>query len=201
MSLILLAEGFLFGLERQAIIAITVGVAIFLVALLIAYALPRSRTAHGLNEGGVFTPLMFAAIFMLLPFSLAGLRFSIFPQDILLIILSVLVALPFCIARLHRSLRRVPSELEDAARIDGCSTGQAFRHVVLPVIGRSLAVAAISSLVVAWTLCVVVPAVLQADGFDPRRIAILTAPVAVLFLFLIVYLARTGKPAVQDSES
>ena len=186
-------------MSDEAIFAIAVGLAIFLVSLLIAFALPRSRTAHGFNDGGVFAPLMFAAIFLLLPFSLAGLRFSILPPDILLIILSVLVALPFCIWRLHRSLRCVPSELEDAARIDGCSAGQAFRHVVLPVIGRSLVVAAISSLVVAWTLCVIVPAILQADAFDPRSIAILTAPVAILFLFLIVYLARTGKPVTRES--
>jgi len=197
MSRTLIGLGFLFGSERQAIIAIAVGVVIFLVSLLIAYALPRSRTTRGFNKGGVFAPLMFTALFLLLPLSLASFRNSILPPETLLTIISVLVALPFCIWRLRRSLRCVPSELEDAARIDGCSAGQVFRNVVLPIISQSIVVAAISSLIAAWTLCVAIPALLTADGFDPSRIAILSAPVAVLFLFLIVYLSRAGKPAAR----
>jgi ABC-type glycerol-3-phosphate transport system permease component len=199
MSRILLAEGFLFGSERQAIIAIAVGVAIFLFGLLIAYALPWPRPAHCFSEGGVFAPLMFAAMFLLLPFSLAGFRFSFLPPETLLIIISVLVALPFCIWRLHRSLRCVPSELKDAARIDGCSPGHVFRYAVLPVISRSLVVAAICSLVAAWTLCMVIPDLLRADGFEPSHTTILAAPVAVLFLFLTVYLVHTRKAAALDS--
>ena len=43
-------------------------------------------------------------------------------------------ALPFVAITLHAGLTQVPRELEEAARVDGAGSWQAFRHVVFPVL-------------------------------------------------------------------
>jgi len=204
----LLAETFFAaGLERSAIIAITASIAVLLLSLLAAYALPRSRSRHGAREGDLFVPLMFAAMFVFLPLSLVWLRLNVLTPGVTLIIIYALAVLPYCIWQLHCSLNRIPSELEDAARIDGCSAGQLFRHVVLPSIAPNLVVTAICSLIAAWSLNVVAPSILrlpgspvlfqQANGFASAAVFIAAAPLVVLCLVLSVYLMRQARPKMQ----
>ena len=50
---------------------------------------------------------------------------------------------------------RLPREVEEAAFIDGCSTLQAFRHVVLPGVVPGVAAIAILTFVIAWNEFVV----------------------------------------------
>jgi multiple sugar transport system permease protein len=47
-------------------------------------------------------------------------------------------------------LKEVPVEIEDAARVDGCSRFAALVRIVLPQAGPGLAVAAIFSFVFSW---------------------------------------------------
>jgi trehalose/maltose transport system permease protein len=50
-------------------------------------------------------------------------------------VIAVLVAInqPFTIWMLRSFFQNIPSELDDAARVDGCSHFQAFRRVIMPV--------------------------------------------------------------------
>jgi ABC-type glycerol-3-phosphate transport system permease component len=202
----LLAEtSFAAGLERPVIIAITASLAVVLLSLGAAYALPRSRSVQ--RPDGLFVPLMFAAMFVLLPLSLISVRSNVVAPTAGIIIIYMLAVLPFCIWHLRNSLNRVRPEVEDAARIDGCSTGQVFRHVVLPVIAPSLVVTAVCSLMAAWSFCLIVPSILQIPGsavlsgqsseFDPAAVCIAAAPLVVLFLFLSVYLVRKARAGAQ----
>ena len=56
----------------------------------------------------------------------------------------------FGIFLMRQYIQTLPSELEDAARIDGCSEFGVFRHVILPLSGPAMAALAIFTFVRSW---------------------------------------------------
>lgn len=62
-----------------------------------------------------------------------------------LVVGSMIYSLPFAIQPFQAALRTVPQRLIDAARLDGASALQAFRHVTLPLAGRGIMVGLILS--------------------------------------------------------
>ncbi len=58
--------------------------------------------------------------------------------------------LPFMIWTLHNFFRELPRELIDAARIDGCSSWQLYRKVVLPVTKPAIFTTSILVFIFAW---------------------------------------------------
>ena len=59
-------------------------------------------------------------------------------------------ALPISILILRGAFEAVPTELEDAARIDGCSRFGVFRHVALPLVRPALATVIIFNFLTMW---------------------------------------------------
>jgi N,N'-diacetylchitobiose transport system permease protein len=57
-------------------------------------------------------------------------------QGLYVVVTSVVVwgALPFLVLALHAGMTQVPSELKEAARVDGASTLQVYRNVTLPIL-------------------------------------------------------------------
>ncbi|PZR77325.1 MAG: molybdate ABC transporter permease subunit [Chthoniobacterales bacterium] len=62
-----------------------------------------------------------------------------------LVLGSMIYSLPFALQPFQAALRTVPKALVDAARLDGASRLQAFRHVILPLAGRGLMVGIVLS--------------------------------------------------------
>lgn len=62
----------------------------------------------------------------------------------------VAISLPFTIYVLQGFFSSLPSELESAAIIDGCSDWQVFRHVMLPLAAPGAATVAILNFVALW---------------------------------------------------
>jgi ABC-type glycerol-3-phosphate transport system permease component len=56
----------------------------------------------------------------------------------------------FNIFLLRQFMRGIPTDLEDAARIDGCSFFGVYRHVILPSVGPALAAIAIFTFMGTW---------------------------------------------------
>jgi len=67
-----------------------------------------------------------------------------------LILVYVAVSIPFTILLLTGFFRTLPSELEDAAAIDGCSEYGIFFRVMLPLASPGLLTAAILNFVIIW---------------------------------------------------
>jgi multiple sugar transport system permease protein len=104
-----------------------------------------------------------------LPFYQLATKFGIYDTRIALTMALVAVDQPFTIWLLRNFFAAVPSELDEAALIDGCSRWQAFRRVVLPVTTPGLLTAGILSFLLAFQ-SYLLPVVLT----GPRS---LTAPV------------------------
>jgi multiple sugar transport system permease protein len=67
-----------------------------------------------------------------------------------LIIPAMSFALPLAVWNLTAFFRQMPAELEEAAMIDGCTQGQAFRKVILPLAAPGVFTTAIIVFVAAW---------------------------------------------------
>ncbi|MGN6404465.1 carbohydrate ABC transporter permease [Sinomonas sp.] len=67
-----------------------------------------------------------------------------------LIIPSISFTLPLTVYTLTSFFREMPWELEESARIDGCTQGQAFRKVILPLAAPATFTTAILAFISAW---------------------------------------------------
>ncbi|HEV2655112.1 MAG TPA: carbohydrate ABC transporter permease, partial [Ktedonobacteraceae bacterium] len=83
-------------------------------------------------------------------------------------------ALPFCIWLMKNFLDTVPFELEEAAWIDGASTFDTLRHIVLPLAAPGIAVVGVWSFLGAWTNFFVPLIILQSQNLLPASVNIYT---------------------------
>ena len=67
-----------------------------------------------------------------------------------MIIADTVFALPLAVWILTAFFRQLPRDLEDAAKVDGATTLQAFRLVILPLAAPGVATAAIITFIAAW---------------------------------------------------
>ena len=67
-----------------------------------------------------------------------------------LIIPNISFVLPLTVYTLTSFFREMPWELEEAARIDGCTQGQAFRKVILPLAAPATFTTAILAFIASW---------------------------------------------------
>jgi multiple sugar transport system permease protein len=58
--------------------------------------------------------------------------------------------LPYAIVILVPFFANIPADLEDAARIDGCTHFQAFRRIILPLSAPGLAACAVIMFIISW---------------------------------------------------
>ncbi len=137
---------------RNSVIVTGAAVTLLLfLASMAAYVLARYRF-----RGGVFISLLFLAG-LTLPQRLAIVPLFVLMRDLHLLdslVGLVLVytagGLPFAIFLMTSFFRTIPSEIEDAARIDGCTPFQAYWRVMVPLIRPALATVGIFNFVSVW---------------------------------------------------
>jgi multiple sugar transport system permease protein len=113
-----------------------------------AYALARFRFKRPNN--GFFTTWFLSQrimppVLFVIPFFLLMRQVNLLDTVLGLILLNATFTLPLPVIILSQMFRELPSELEEAARVDGASRIQAFLQVALPLVAPGL--------VAAWILC------------------------------------------------
>ena len=135
--------------------ALLIGVAVTIIAMaagvFCAYALAR------LEFRGKYVLLgLILAASMFPPVALVSPLFQLFTnigwigQYQALIIPDISFALPLTIYILVAFFREMPWDLEESARIDGCTQAQAFRLIILPLAAPGLFTTAILAFIAAW---------------------------------------------------
>lgn len=109
----------------------------------------------------LMTTQMFPATMLLLPFFIILSKLGLIDSYIGLIIIYSSTALPFCIWQMKGYYDTIPTALEEAARLDGCSRFQAFYKVILPLSAPALVITALFSFMASWSEYVVAAVVLQ----------------------------------------
>lgn len=118
-----------------------------------AYSISRfmQRRARNLVMFGLLMSRMLPLISVLIPIYmmllLAGLLDSL--PGLILVYSGLL--LPFAISILEAFFRRFPRELEEAALVDGCSSFEIFRKIVLPLSWNGLFAAGLFVFISTWS--------------------------------------------------
>lgn len=132
-------------------IDVTVTIIALVLGISAAYALARLQfPGKGLVMGAILGASMFPGVAILTP--LFGLFSSLgwSGQYQALIIPYIAGALPLTVYTLNSFFREMPWELEEAARIDGCTPFQAFRIVILPLAAPAVFTTAILAFISSW---------------------------------------------------
>ncbi len=128
-----------------------------LLGILGAYALARLRFwAKGIVLSIIIACSMFPGITLLIPlFKMFTGAYSWMPINWMntyqaLIIPSLSFGLPLAVWNLTAFFRQLPVELEQAAMVDGCTPGQAFRKIILPLAAPGVFTTAIITFIAVW---------------------------------------------------
>ncbi|MBI1880921.1 MAG: carbohydrate ABC transporter permease [Chloroflexi bacterium] len=99
---------------------------------------------------GIFSTQMFPQVLLIIPMYLVVFSLSLLDKVIGVVLGHLILVLPFQIWMLKGYFDNLPAEIDDAARIDGCSIFQRLLYVVLPMAAPGIMVAAFFSFVVSW---------------------------------------------------
>ncbi|WP_136660561.1 carbohydrate ABC transporter permease [Nitratireductor sp. XY-223] len=129
------------------------------------YALSRSGFRY------TFWLLIIALIFRAMPPAtlVAGYLLPFFEWNlwgILPTTIVVLVAInqPFTLWMLHSFFQSIPKELDESAKVDGCTQFQAFRHVIIPVMWPGVITTGLFSFLLAYNDYVVTTVLLSENN-------------------------------------
>jgi multiple sugar transport system permease protein len=140
---------------RAIINSAIIGIGTMLLTLALAtpaaYALARLR----LRGGALMTLLLLItqllpAIVIATPLFVLFSRIGLLNSYPALILADTTTALPFAVIVLRPFFLTVPSELEAAAKIDGCNQWSAFWRVVLPLVRPGLITVAVFAFLFSW---------------------------------------------------
>ncbi len=116
-----------------------------------AYAFSRYKfRGRGLGLTFLFATQMIPGIMLLVPIYLLAVQFDLVSTYRGLVIAYSVTSIPFSVWILKGYYDTIPVDLEEAARIDGCSEFEAFRRVLLPLSVPALAIVFLFNFLAAW---------------------------------------------------
>jgi arabinogalactan oligomer / maltooligosaccharide transport system permease protein len=116
-----------------------------------AYAFSRYKfRGRGFGLTFLFATQMVPGVMLLLPVYLLAVQWGLVSTYRGLVLAYSVTSIPFSVWILKGYYDTVPIDLEEAARIDGCTEFQAFRKVLLPLSLPSLAIVFLFNFLAAW---------------------------------------------------
>ena len=144
-------NGFLRAIGNSVIVA-TVGTALgLLFAIVCAYAIARLNFRFK-NPiiAIIITVSMFPGVTLIVPLFQLFTNINWINTYQAMILPDLGSALPLAVFNLVAFFRQMPFELEEAARVDGCSPLQSFRRVILPIATPGIFTTAIIVFIAVW---------------------------------------------------
>lgn len=99
---------------------------------------------------GVIATRMIPEVSLILPLFIIATNLQLINRPIILIIAYLSFALPYAIWMLIAFFGTIPVELEEAARLDGCSRLEILVRIILPISGPGLVSTAMFTFLLAW---------------------------------------------------
>ena len=193
--------------RNSAIVTVAAVILVTVLGAMAAFAFARRRYAFPGREPLfllVFLSIMFPPQIMLLALFQILVQYKLFNTLTGLVLVYVATELPLTIYLLRAFFAQIPSEPEEAARLDGCGDWSLFWRVMLPMALPAVATTVILNLIYFWneflyavvfitrqqsrTLPLAIQFLVSDQYFDIGMLAtglmIATLPVLVLYLFL-----------------
>lgn len=164
--------------KNSAIVSVTSVLLATVIGAMAAFAFARKRYAFPLREPlflVIFLSVMFPPQIMLLALFQILVRYHMFNTLTGLILVYVVTELPLTIYLLRAFFAQIPTEMEEAARIDGCSDWTMFWRVMFPIALPAVATTVILNFIYFWN------EFLYAVVFITQQ-KIRTLPLAIQFL-------------------
>lgn len=145
------AKTFRITLGNSLLVATSVTVIALVFGSLASYAMVRLNFPFRKSLlVGILGTRMIPEISLVIPLYLFATRVGLYNKPGILIITYLSFALPFAIWLMAAFFQSVPVELEDAARIDGCSRLETFVKIILPVSTPGLVSTGLFVFLTAW---------------------------------------------------
>jgi len=164
--------------RNSAIVAVASVLIVTVLGAMAGFAFARRRYAFPLREPLfllIFLSIMFPPQIMLLSLFQILVQYRLFNSLTGLVLVYVATELPLTIYLLRAFFAQIPTELEEAARIDGCSDWTMFWRVMFPMALPAVATTVILNFIYFWN------EFLYAVVFITRQ-QIRTLPLAIQFL-------------------
>lgn len=142
---------FLITMKNSLVVSVTVTIVAITLGSLAAYALARIRFPY--RSGvlmGILGTRMIPEVSLVIPLYLLAAKFALTNKPIVLIITYLSFAMPFAIWIMVGFFETIPSELEDAARVDGCTRLQILYKIILPISAPGLISTSLFVFLSAW---------------------------------------------------
>ncbi len=145
------ARNFRYALTNSIIVSGTVTLVSLIVGSLAAYAFARLRFRFRRSALLAFVSLrMLPAISIVIPLYVVLRGAGLLNTRTALILVYLSFTLPFVIWIMTSFFQSIPMELEDAARVDGCSRLGALWRVIIPVSRPGLVATGVFAFLLAW---------------------------------------------------
>ena len=199
--------------RNSAIVTVASVTLVTVLGAMAAFAFARRRYAFPGREPLfllIFLSVMFPPQIMLLALFQILVQYALFNTLTGLVLVYVVTELPLTIYLLRAFFAQIPSELEEAARIDGCGDWRMFWRVMLPIALPAVATTVILNFIYFWneflyavvfitqqqrrTLPLAIQFLVSDQYFDIAMLAtglmISTLPVLLLYVFLSDWFVR-----------
>jgi len=145
------ARTFKITLRNSLVVATSVTFISLLAGSLAAYALVRIRFRFSeILLIGIIGTRMIPEVSLVIPLYILAARIGIINTPLVLMATYLCFSLPFAIWLLAAFFQTIPLELEDAARIDGCSRIRTLFQIILPISAPGLVSTALFVFLLAW---------------------------------------------------
>jgi multiple sugar transport system permease protein len=142
------SQDFLTYMRNSAIIAGGSTLFALVLGLPAAYSIARFRQRT--LSTAILVARIVPGITFLIPWFILFRQLHLVDTFIALILTHMLVGLPFIVWVMIPFFEAIPRELDEAARVDGCSIPSAFARVILPLSGPGVLSASILAFIFSW---------------------------------------------------
>jgi multiple sugar transport system permease protein len=169
---IFLESNFQKYLVNSLLTSIPATIAVVCLAAPAAYSLAHLNRKSSVFLAAVLLARMVPGIAILIPIYLAAAKVGMLDRRFTLVVVYCAFNLPFAVWLLRGFFREIPTELREAAIVDGCSELQVFVRVILPLVTGGLVATSVFVFIGAWNEFLFALALTQSDAA--------TAPLAVI---------------------
>ena len=160
------------ALLNSVFIGVTVTVISLVIGVFAAYALARLNFRFKyLVLGFILGASMFPGVALITPLFQLFTNIGWMGTYQALIIPNISFVLPLTVYTLTSFFREMPWELEESARVDGCTQGQAFRKVIMPLAAPAIFTTAILAFISSWNEFLIASQ-LSNEATEPVTVAI-----------------------------
>ena len=159
------------GLVNSLIVSIVVTIVALAVATFASYALARlDFRGKGALLLVVLATSMFPLVAIIVPLLKNFSDWGWINTYQAMIIPDLSFSLPLAVWNLTSFFRQMPQELEQSAMVDGCTPGQAFRKVILPIAAPGIFTTAIIIFIGAWNEFLVAVTMINNPVMQPATV-------------------------------